>query len=257
MPDTGILDAIRRVAIRNGIPPSLMLAIAERESSFNVKGTSGSKYSSAQGLFQLLRGERKKYGGDSLDPEEQSQAWANYIKPVRDEMRHVLGRDPTGPELYTGHYFGGTRAARMIRRYDPSTPVDEIFTPKELAANPNIARAGTSGRLMASITGDIKRRQAKFAEADGNRPIQFDADPGTTKTAALDFSQYGSPVDLTEGGQSAIGDAQLNPEGQKANTPLDLSQFGSPVNLAQADQATTTEQPPPADQPAMQPLDFS
>ncbi len=164
--DPEIEYAIRRVAERHQIDPALMMAIAERESSFNVRGGSGSPYSSAFGLFQLLRGERAKYGGSSLDPEEQAEAWANYIKPVQQEMAPILGRMPTGPETYAGHYWGGTRAAHMVAgHYDPNMPLGAVFTPKEMAANPNFGRAGTVGNLTSSVLGDIDRRMNKFGGA--------------------------------------------------------------------------------------------
>ncbi len=186
MPDPQIEAAIRTTAARHGIDPSLMMAIAERESSFKPTSGSGSPYSSAFGLYQLLRGERAKYGGNSTDPEEQAEAWANYIQPTRREMAGVLGRDPSGPETYLGHYFGGVRAARMLTSMHPDTPVDAVFTPRELAANPNIGRAGTVGALTGSVLGDIGRRQQKFG--GGGAPAFGQASTG--QASLPDFSEY-------------------------------------------------------------------
>lgn len=162
--DPAVESAIRSTAAKYGIEPGLMMAIAERESSFNPNASSGSPHSSAYGLFQLLRAERAKYGGSTNDPTEQAEAWANYITPVKDEMTRVLGREPTGPELYTGHYFGGTRAARMVSgAYHPDLPVGAVFSPKEMAANPNFGRAGTVGGLTSSVLHDMDRRIAKHS----------------------------------------------------------------------------------------------
>lgn len=195
--------AIRRTADRHGIDPALMMAIAERESSFNPNAGSGSRYSSAYGLFQLLKGERAKYGGSSSDPEEQAEAWANYIKPVREEMTRALGREPTGPELYTGHYFGGTRAAKMIAgHYHPDTPVDAVFTPNEMAANPNFSRAGTVGNLTGSILGDVERRTRKYGGAGSGTP----AEAGAPDSPRPMFSGHGEAVD---GGPTFQGHGEL------------------------------------------------
>lgn len=164
--DPAVERAIRETAAKYGYDPALMFAIAERESSFNPHSGSGSPHSSAYGLFQLLKRERAQYGGSSSDPHEQSEAWANYIGPVREEMRGVLGRDPTGPELYAGHYWGGVRGARMVSgAFHPDLPVDAVFSPKEMAANPNFARAGTVGNLTASVLADVDRRMAKHGGA--------------------------------------------------------------------------------------------
>lgn len=202
--DRDIESAIRRVADRHGIDPALMMAIAERESSFNPRAGSGSPYSSAYGLFQLLKGERAKYGGSSSDPEEQAEAWANYITPVKAEMAKVLGRDPTGPELYTGHYFGGTRAARMVSgAYHPDTPVDAVFTPKEMAANPNFARAGTVGGLTGSVLHDVDRRTQKFGGAmESGAPAQ---------SGAPDFSQFSEAVEDEKPDFSSFSEAVESP----------------------------------------------
>jgi len=192
VPNQDVLDAIRRAASEHGVDPALALAVAERESSFNPSAGSGSKYSSATGIIQILRGERTKYGGSSSDPYEQATAWMNYIKPVQQEMSRVLGRDPTGSETYLGHYFGGTRAAKMIAgHYHPDTPVEHVFTPNEMAANPNFGRAGTVGNLTGSILGDVERRTQKFGGVESGTPYREAGAPDSPKEM---FSGHGERV---------------------------------------------------------------
>jgi len=181
-------DAILQASQEYGIDPSVALAIAERESSFNVHGTAPG--SSAYGLFQLLRKERAQYGGSSDDPLEQARAWGSYITDVNREMEARLGRPPTGEETYLAHYFGSGRASRLSTgQIDPQTPVSHVFTPEELSANPNIVRAGTTGALTSSISNDISRRRARWGGEDDQQPrgfAQFGEEPGTTT-----FSQFG------------------------------------------------------------------
>jgi hypothetical protein len=197
-----VYDAIVRMALENGIDPAYALAYAQRESDFNVQAGSGSPYSSAYGIFQMLRSERARYGGSSSDPYEQSNAWAQYIAPTRDRMADVLGRDPSGSELYLGHYFGPGRAARMVSGQIPAeTPVEDVFSPRELAANPNIARAGTVGRLTSSIQADVDQRAARF----GANPGAYTA--GGTPAGSPDFTQYGDAhdwetPDFSQGGEA-------------------------------------------------------
>lgn len=176
-----VRDAIVKAARENNIDPATALAIADRESSGDVNGKAPG--SSAYGLFQMLKSERGTYGGNTQDPYEQATAWARYIKGTKAEMQRGLGRDPTGPELYLGHYFGGTRAARLVSGQVPGqTPVQALFSPQELAANPNIGRAGTTGALSSSIMSDISRRQNKFS------------DVGTGPSKDVEPTEWGTPV---------------------------------------------------------------
>lgn len=205
--------AIVRAANENNIDPSLALAIADRESSGNVNG--GAPGSSAYGLFQLLRSERNTYGGNSQDPYEQATAWAHYIKGTKDEMAARLGRDPTGPELYLGHYWGGTRAAKIVSGQIPGqTPVQSVFSPQELAVNPNLR--GTAGALSSSIMADIGRRTAKYAGAgaeptseskeDDFNPAKWGTPVGSQSTAPTAPAPTGGPI------QSSAPVPYTNPE---------------------------------------------
>ena len=250
-PDPQVIDTIKRVAARHGIDPAVALAIAERESSFNVHGGSGSPLSSAYGLFQLLRAERAQYGGSSSDPEEQSESWANYIAPHRQHMTKVMGREPTGPELYLGHLIGPGRAARIVAGHiHPDTPIQDVMTPRELAANPFMVRAGTAGTLSSSVQRDIARRMAKYG---GEVPEQAAGAPTGGQLAEtggnrrqqqpFDFAAYGELVDGAEPQSvdqaprsTPIGNAQeKTPASAQMSSPMskpspyDFSRFGELV----------------------------
>ncbi len=221
-----IRDAIERAAREEGIDPSFALAVAERESSFNPRARNSS---TIRGLFQMMGTHRARYGiGDSDDPYTQTKGWSRFIKEVKKEMGSALGRDPTDAEAYGGHHFGGVRAGRMMKM-DPSTPVDQVFTRREMMENPHFSRAGTVGNLNSSILADIQKRQAKFG---GRVP----------EAGLIDFAKFGEPVEPLEPVDFA---AKSEPaeifspsnEGAKINTTSapaassapDFSNFGVPA----------------------------
>lgn len=178
-----IRQAIVQAAQEAGIDPAYALAVAERESSFNPNAHASK---TIHGLFQMSKDLRDQYGsGDSTDPYTQARSWTGHANALKPQMARVLGRDPTPQEQYLGHYFGPTRAARMASgQIHPSTPVDQVFTPLEMASNPNFARAGTVGALTSGITADMTRRIAKYG---GQVPPRPPADI-PQQSAAIDFS---------------------------------------------------------------------
>lgn len=213
-----VRSGITRAAQENGFPVEQALAVAERESSFDVNGRAPG--SSAFGLFQMLKKERDQYGGNSYDPHEQADAWMRYIAPVKAEMATRLGRDPTGPELYIGHYVGGGRAARMVSgQIAPETPVQDVFTPQELAANPNFARAGTAGALSSSILSDMDRRIQKYAPAGEDLGAYGTAAP---PAAPEDLASYGTAV----AAPGAPAPPEVKPVNTPAASPADVGQSG-------------------------------
>lgn len=217
--------AILRAAAEDGIPPSLAMAIADRESSFNPQARNSK---TIRGMFQMKGDLRAKYGvGDSDDPYAQAKGWGAFIKDVRKEMAGPLGRDPSDTESYLGHHFGGVRAGRMLGM-DPSTPVDTVFTPREMRENPHFAKAGTVGALNSSIIADIGRRQTKFGAevpdfAEFGEPVQTASagaamPPAVTGGPAPDLSSFGQIAEQSQPAQSAA-----------APSAPDFSMFGTPA----------------------------
>lgn len=210
--------AILRAAAEDGIPPSLAMAIADRESSFNPRARNSK---TIRGMFQMKGDLRAKYGvGDSDDPYAQAKGWGAFIKDVRKEMAGPLGRDPSDTESYLGHHFGGVRAGRMLGM-DPSTPVDTVFTPREMRENPHFAKAGTVGALNSSIIADIGKRQTKFG------------------ASVPDFAAFGEPI-------SPVSDVaqQQGPAGRPSSAGPDLSSFGQLAEQSQPAQSAAAPSAP-------------
>lgn len=205
---------IIRAAREAGLDPATAQAYAERESSFNPQARNSK---TIRGLYQMRGDNRAKYGvPDDADVATQTKGFAAFLKDVKKEMAGPLGREPTDAEAYAGHHFGGKRAGRMMSM-DPSTPVDAVFTPREMAENPHFAKAGTVGALTSSVIGDIDRRRTTF---------------GGTSSSLPDLSSFGEPVQTEAPDLSSFGDpveqSQPAPSMAAPSAP-DLSQFGTPA----------------------------
>ena len=112
-----IANQITNMATQEGLgqfTPHLMLLVAQ-ESNFNPNTTIST--SSARGLFQLLDGDRKRYGSDStLDG--QIRAGLAKTKENIAAARRALGRDPDPFELYVVHYQGIGAGPAILRNPD-------------------------------------------------------------------------------------------------------------------------------------------
>ncbi len=214
-------EAIVRAAQEVGIDPSVALAIAERESNFDPRARNSQ---TIRGMFQMRGDHRSRYGvGDSDDPYAQTKGWAAFFKDVKKEMGSALGRDPTDTEGYLGHHFGGVRAGRMMRMA-PDTPVDQVFTRREMDENPHFSRAGTVGQLNSSILADMQKRSAKFGGQ------------GIGQNDTIDFAQFGEPVESL-GPETQVADFTASSEAFSDNTTSapaassapDFSKFGVPA----------------------------
>lgn len=171
-----VRSAIERAAAEARVSPAYALAVAGRESNFDPNAKASK---SIFGLFQMSGDLRKRYGsGDSADPYDQAKAFMAFTKDLRDDVGAGLGREPTDPETYLGHHFGAARAARVIARTPPDTPVSDIFTPNEMAQNPHFAQAGTAGALTKSITADIEKRLGQHQQPSREDFAKF-GQPGT------------------------------------------------------------------------------
>lgn len=75
--------------------------------------------SSAGGLFQFIDGTASDYGlTNRFEPVSATDAAARLARDNAIVLRKVLGRDPTGAELYLAHQQGGAGAARLLSSPD-------------------------------------------------------------------------------------------------------------------------------------------
>lgn len=192
--------AITQAANEAGIDPAFALATADRESRGGEDPNTYKPHGSIYGLFQMSGPLRQKYGiGNSTDPYTQAKGWAAFMNDTRGQLAKTLGRAPTDQELYLAHYFGAGRAGRLIGgNIPPTADVRDVFTPQELAQNPEIAKAGTVGALMSSVNDNMATRMAAFNQPAGddlaNYGVNENGDAPPVQTAGLTGSTTVAPV---------------------------------------------------------------
>jgi hypothetical protein len=249
--DPDISAAITQASTEAGVDPAFAMAVADRESSFNPNAHASK---SIYGLFQMSGDLRSQWGaGNSSDPYTQAKGWTAFIGNTKQQLSQRLGRDPTDPELYLAHYWGTGRAARIISgQIDPSTPVQDVFTPQELRGNPNLVRLGTVGNAANDITADIARRYAKFGGSTpwANSQLAADDSGGGGGAPVTDYSgPTGSPTSPTSPTSLAgYGSASYEPQPQQKT-----GGSGQPTNPLAADFEPQTPQFLPSLQAARRP----
>lgn len=187
---------IATLAQQYGLDPAYADAVASRESSFDPNAHASK---SVYGLFQMNGANRAKYGvplGSNV--ETQVRGFADFTNDLKQQMAASLGRQPTSQELYLGHYWGPQRAAGVINGQYAQMPARDVFSPKELAANPNIDPDKPIGETAQTIIGDMGRRTAQYS---GGQPTGNGDVPVGNKDAALaqtaDLTSYGTGDDTS------------------------------------------------------------
>lgn len=96
------------------LPRGYLRRTAEIESSMNPNAQN--PRSSAGGLFQFINATAADYGlRNRFNAREATDAASRLARDNANRLRPVLGRDPTGGELYLAHQQGGGGAANLLR----------------------------------------------------------------------------------------------------------------------------------------------
>lgn len=102
---------------REGLPEGFLGRTAQIESGGDPSARN--PRSSAGGLFQQIDSNARDYGvADRFDPVQSTDGAVRFALDNQRLLRRVLGREPTGGELYLAHQQGGGGASRLLR--DPS-----------------------------------------------------------------------------------------------------------------------------------------
>lgn len=162
-PNVGaMVQGISNAASAAGLNPAIVLGIANIENggSFSTTirpiGKDGKQLSSAVGLFQMIRGTRKRYGiSGNGTASQQIQSGVQLTAENTASLKRTFGREPTPGEVYTAHFLG-LGGARTVFRYSSDTSLkfalDQI--PKTSAAA--IMKANPFMHKMTTV-GDFRR----------------------------------------------------------------------------------------------------
>ncbi len=140
-----VMDAIKRAALKVGVPVGTLMAIAQQESSF--RPDVGASTSSAKGLFQFVDGTWgtmvQQYGAkdgvklsDIYSPLGNAMMGAEYLKQNMTTLQRVLGRPPNATEAYSAHMLGPEGATTFLRalQKNPRAQISSIL-PGAAASN--------------------------------------------------------------------------------------------------------------------------
>ena len=180
-----IATAVIAAAEKTGVDPVFVMALADKESSFEPR--SKARTSSAEGLFQFLDGtwfhvlktHGEKHGfGDAAaaiqsvdgrlkvdDPDQ--KAWilglrqdpflsalmaCEMVKESRERLMQQTGRAPTEGELYLAHFLGTNGAGRLMKLVaaNPSEKATKAF-PSAAGANKAIFSADAKKPKEATV----------------------------------------------------------------------------------------------------------
>jgi len=202
-----VAQAIIDAAIARGEDPALMLAIADKESSFNpnakpgINPATGKPYSSASGLYQFLTANKGKDGtkqstweaaakgagvdtSNPFDITANAKAGAYFTQNNRKAIEKHLGRKADTSEVYAAHFLGEKGAKDYLDAYakNPNAIGAELF-PDAAKSNPTVyydkkGKARTLEELKKDFLNPMNEKTAAYATL-----LSQGAIPGSEKTA--------------------------------------------------------------------------
>jgi hypothetical protein len=180
-----IATAVLEAAEKTGVDPVFVMALADKESSFDPR--SKARTSSAEGLFQFLEatwlqvlkthGEKHGFGdaaeaiksinGRLMVDDPDVKAWilglrqdpfvsalmaCEMVKDARERLMQQTRRAPTDGELYLAHFLGTNGASRLMKLVaaNPSEKATKAF-PSATGANKAIFAADGKKAKEATV----------------------------------------------------------------------------------------------------------
>lgn len=155
-----VVAAIKRASDMTGVDFGYLMAMAEKESSFNPNAQAPT--SSAKGLFQFTdstwEGTRKKYPqygigpNDQFDPEKNALMGALLTKENQSTLQRYGISNPSPADLYLAHFAGPSGAAKLINAPDDANAA-ALIGDKAANANKSVFYANGQPKTVAQVTG--------------------------------------------------------------------------------------------------------
>jgi hypothetical protein len=177
-------------------------------------------------LFQQIDSNAKEFGvTDRFDPKQSTVGAAKFAKQNAARLRKVLGREPTGAELYLAHQQGGAGAVRLLR--DRDRPVNTLLSDDAITLN------GGSLDMTAGEFADLWIN--KWNNGGGGRPTNAaqttppSRDFNTETDAAMNQALDNQPEVTDRLGVAPVGSASeagafvQTPTGEGENLGTDRS----------------------------------
>lgn len=197
---------IAQAAAQYGVDPAVLLRIAELESGLDPAARN--PRSSAGGLFQFIDGTAAQYGlVDRFNPAQAADAAARLLRDNQAGLRRVLGRDPSGAELYLAHQQGLGGAGKLLA--NPNAPGEAAVGAR--AFKLNAGRPGMTAGQFAQLWTD------RFNARPGGQRPQQPAQPPAAAPAALPFAAPQQPA--APSGLAALFDPDLAAADQPQQRP--------------------------------------
>lgn len=165
-----------------GLPQGFLERTAYIESRGNPNAKNPN--STAGGLFQQLDSNAKSYGvSDKFDPMQSTVGAAKFAKENVVTLTKVLGRPPTGGELYLAHQQGPGGASKLLS--NPLAKAVDIVGADAIklnGGNVNMTAGEFANIWISKFNGE--RGATTYAEATGQPEAPSFNMEGTTATAA-------------------------------------------------------------------------
>lgn len=200
-PPKYIMDVLARASQEHGIPFSVLRSFAEIESGFRA----GAKTGSYNGLFMLSKSEFKRGGGKGsiMNPEANTNAFANVWKKNVAAFENKMGRKPQGWETYLVHQQGVAGGPAHLRNPDKPAWQNMHATPegrqkgvgwskKAIWGNVPSTQKKKFGSVNNITSGDfVKLWQSRYARAGGGsaEEVAFDG-----SAASMEMPERGMRV---------------------------------------------------------------
>lgn len=157
-----------------GLPEGYLNKVAMIESGGNPNAKNPN--SSAGGLFQQIDSNAAAYGvADRFDPLQSTQGAVAFAVDNKNYLTRVLGREPTGGELYLAHQQGPAGAAKLLS--NPEAKAVDIVGAEAVrlnGGNENMTAGEFANIWISKYNGSRGQTTGQYASTGGSPSLSLD-----------------------------------------------------------------------------------